>query len=45
MEDALKRLPPERAFVLRSIAGHIVAGTATDLEEKQLDKMLSELES
>lgn len=27
-------LPPDRAFVVRSLAGHIVAGVATDEEEK-----------
>jgi len=40
----LNRLPPDQAHILRSIAGHIVAGTATDIEEKQLDSMLSVLE-
>ncbi|HEU5395736.1 MAG TPA: hypothetical protein VFV81_01115 [Verrucomicrobiae bacterium] len=37
------KLPADQAFVLRSIAGHIVAGTATDIELKQLDKMLAAL--
>jgi hypothetical protein len=37
----LKRLPPDQAFIVRSIAGHIVAGTATDIERKQLDAMLA----
>ena len=37
-------IPPDKAFILRSIAGHIVAGTATDIETRQLDKMLAELE-
>lgn len=37
-------LTPQKAYVLRSIAGHIVAGTATDIEEKQLNKILEELE-
>jgi hypothetical protein len=27
------RLPPERAYVVRSLAGHIVAGVATNEEE------------
>ncbi len=34
----------DKAFILRSIAGHIVAGTATDIETRQLDEMLAELE-
>src|SRR5208283_251461 len=34
LNDELNRLPPDQAHILRSIAGHIVAGTATDLEEK-----------
>jgi hypothetical protein len=29
---------------LRSIAGHIVAGTVTDIERKQLDSILAVLE-
>lgn len=37
-------LAPDKAHVLRSIAGHVVAGTATDIELKQLDKMLGELQ-
>jgi hypothetical protein len=36
-------LPADQAHVLRSIAGHIVAGTATDIERKQLDAMLAAL--
>lgn len=36
-------LPKEKAYILRSVAGHIVAGTATDIEEKQLEKILAEL--
>ena len=35
--------PPDKAHILRSIAGHIVAGTATDIERKQLDSMLDAL--
>ncbi|HET7626247.1 MAG TPA: hypothetical protein VFM25_13370 [Verrucomicrobiae bacterium] len=38
------RLPADKAHILRSIAGHIVAGTATDIERKQLDAMLAGLE-
>jgi hypothetical protein len=37
-------LSPEQSYILRSIAGHIVAGTATDIERKQLDAMLAGLE-
>jgi hypothetical protein len=37
------RLAADEAHVLRSIAGHIVAGTATDIERKQLEKMLAKL--
>jgi hypothetical protein len=44
LDAELKRLPPDQSFILRSIAGHIVAGTATDIERKQLDSMLDELE-
>lgn len=44
LDDELKRLPADKAFILRSIAGHIVAGTATDIERKQLDSMLAALE-
>ncbi len=36
-------LAADQAHVLRSIAGHIVAGTATDVERKQLDAMLAVL--
>ena len=38
------QLPANKSFILRSIAGHIVAGTATDIERKQLDSMLAALE-
>ena len=38
------RWPPAKAQILRSIAGHIIAGTATDIERKQLDAMLAALE-
>jgi len=41
LAEELKGLPPDQAHVLRSIAGHIVAGTATDIERKQLDSMLA----
>jgi len=44
LDDELNRLPPDQAHVLRSIAGHIVAGTSTDIEERQLDAMLTALE-
>jgi len=45
LTDVLTRMPPDKAHILRSIAGHVVAGTATDIEEKQLDQILEELES
>ncbi len=44
LDAELKRLPPDQSFVVRSIAGHIVAGTATDVERKQLEAMLAALE-
>jgi len=37
LQDELARMPADRAQILRSIAGHIVAGTATDIERRQLD--------
>jgi hypothetical protein len=40
----LKGLPADKAHILRSIAGHIVAGTATDIERKQLDSVLATLD-
>jgi hypothetical protein len=46
--DFIAELSPglmaDTAHVLRSVAGHIVAGTATDIERKQLDSMLVALE-
>ena len=46
--DLIAELSPglaaDQSFILRSIAGHIVAGTATDIERKQLEAMLSALE-
>src|SRR5438128_2210357 len=44
LDNELRRLPADKAFILRSIAGHIVAGTATDIERKQLDTILGALE-
>jgi hypothetical protein len=44
LTDELKRMPPDQAHILRSIAGHIVAGTVTDIEKKQLVSMLAALE-
>ena len=44
LAEELNRLPADKAHVLRSIAGHIVAGTATDIERKQLDSILAALE-
>jgi len=43
LDDMLKGMPADQAHVLRSIAGHIVAGTATDIERKQLDSLLADL--
>lgn len=43
LTEELNRLPPDKAHILRSIAGHIVAGTATNIERKQLEEMLAEL--
>jgi hypothetical protein len=39
------QLAANKSFILRSIAGHIVAGTATDIERKQLDSMLAALDN
>jgi hypothetical protein len=44
LDDTLKDLPADKAHILRSIAGHIVAGTATNIERKQLDSLLAALE-
>jgi hypothetical protein len=41
--EGFPRLSADKLHVLRSIAGHIVAGTANELERKQLDEMLSAL--
>jgi len=43
LDDTLKDQPADKAHVLRSSAGHIVAGTATDIERKQLDSLLAVL--
>ena len=43
LDDTLKDMPADKAHILRSIAGHIVAGTATDIERKQLDSILAAL--
>jgi len=45
LDEELSRLPADKAHVLRSIAGHIVAGTTTDIEREQLDSMLAALEN
>jgi hypothetical protein len=37
-------LAADQKHVLRSIAGQMVAGTATDIERKQLEAMLAALE-
>ena len=44
LDNELSRLPADQSFILRNIAGHIVAGTATNIERKQLDAMLAALE-
>ena len=44
LTDTLNSLSVEKAHILRSVAGHIVAGTATDIEEKQLEEILKSLE-
>jgi hypothetical protein len=41
---AVLRLPSEQAAVLRSLAGHIVAGTATPEEQKAFGEVLNQLE-
>jgi len=45
LTDTLSRMPADKAHVLRSIAGHIVAGTATNIETKQLDRILKGLKT
>ncbi len=42
--DLSRKLSAEKSFILRSVAGHIVAGTATDIERKQLDEIIAALE-
>jgi hypothetical protein len=44
LDDTLKDMPADKAHILRSIAGHIVAGTVTDIERKQLDSILAALD-
>ena len=44
LDYTLIGLPADKAHILRSIAGHIVAGTATGIEHKQLDSLLAALE-
>jgi len=39
-----RELPPERAYVVRSLAGHIVAGVATSEEEKAFREFCESLE-
>jgi hypothetical protein len=41
--DISTALIPDEAHILRSIAGHIVAGTATEIEEQQFEKILKTL--
>ena len=45
LDEELRRFPQQKAHIVRSIAGHIVAGTATDIERKQLDSILSALDA
>ena len=40
LNDVLKGLPADKAHILRSIAGHIVAGPATDIERKKMTLIL-----
>ena len=44
LNDTLKSMPADQAHILRTIAGHIVAGTASNIERKQLDSILAALE-
>jgi len=44
LDEELRRFPQAKAQIVRNIAGHIVAGTATDIERKQLDSMLAALD-
>ena len=44
LDSELKRLPADKAFILRSIAGHIAAETATEIERKQLDEIIVAVE-
>jgi hypothetical protein len=37
------QLPPERAYIVRSLAGHIVAGVATSEEEKAFQEFSASL--
>ena len=38
------RIAPDKAYIVRSLAGHIVAGVATDEEEKAFRKFCDELD-
>ena len=37
-------LPPEEAYVVRSLAGHIVAGVADEVEEQEFRKFCESLD-
>ena len=37
-------LPPDEAFVVRSLAGHIVAGVSDELEEKEFREFCEKLD-
>lgn len=44
LAETTSKLPADKAHILRSVAGHIVAGTATAGERAELDKLLKGLE-
>ncbi|MBW8863981.1 MAG: hypothetical protein JF609_03475 [Verrucomicrobia bacterium] len=44
LQEELNHMPADRAQIFRSIAGHIVAGTATEVEREQLDAIVTTLE-
>ncbi len=44
LTDTLNQMSADKAQIFRSIAGHIVAGTVTDLEMKQLKEILAGLD-
>jgi hypothetical protein len=44
LTDTLNQMSADKAQIFRSIAGHIVAGTVTDQEMKQLKEIIADLE-